>query len=105
MAKKRKKAKSWTKRAPSTVAERRKLAKKCKSQCFADPKRLKYPMCSKRSNVCGLDCQGALAAFRRARQQHNNAVAKRALKAGKKAGCSWVKTGAVASRLAKRWKV
>lgn len=72
--------KSWTKKAPTT-AQRRKMPKRC----FADPKNKKYPMCPARSKKP--TCQGAAAAYARARQQHKPAVAKRARAMQRKLGC------------------
>ena len=81
-----------------TKGERAKVAKKCGSRCFAGPNR-SYPMCSKDSRVCGTDCMGARAAFSRARQYKKPKIALKAAKAGKKAGCSWVRGKAAQSVL------
>jgi hypothetical protein len=88
----------WDDRAPMTKKERAKVAKKCGSRCFAGPNR-SYPMCSKDSRVCGTDCMGARAAFSRARQYKKPKIALKAAKAGKKAGCSWVRGKAAQSVL------
>ena len=79
----------WSERAPDTQAERRRVKKKCSARCFAGPN-LSYPMCAKHARTCGIDCMGARAAFSRARQQKKPAIARKAVLAGKRAGCKWV---------------
>jgi len=114
MARKRKRKnpdKGWAKSAPEHVGARRKLAKRCGKRCFADPKKLKYPMCDKpkkgerKKKMCSVDCRGALAAFSRARQYKNTTAAKNALKAGIQSGCSWTDTGQKAQELRKKWRM
>jgi hypothetical protein len=98
--------KPWSKSAPMTKRDRERLALRCKpAKCFAKPKTRSYPMCRKKSNVCRVDCDGAKAAFSRARQQGDDQVAKVALKAGIKNGCSWTETGKSARAHAKKWKL
>lgn len=104
--KRRSPTRGWDAAKPKTQAERRRVAAKCPpSKCFGDPKELKYPMCSKQARSCGVDCRGAAAAFQRARQHKRVDVQKRVLRAAKKSGCAWVKTGKVASAVAKKYGI
>lgn len=87
------KKKAWTQ------ADRRKMPK----GCFLQPGERKYPFCKKGAKKVKTDCRTALRAFSRARQQKQNATAKKALRKGVSAGCSWTETGAAAQRLRKRY--
>ncbi len=69
--------KSWTKRAPKTLKERRALLARCGAAAFLDPRGLKFPIMAK-SGACAVDCAGAEAAYKRARQFHHGEVAKKA---------------------------
>ena len=73
---------SWSRKAP-TAKQRRAMP----ARCFADPKNKKYPMCPARSKKP--TCQGAQAAYVRARQQHNPSVAKRARAMQRPLGCAF----------------
>ncbi len=71
---------SWSRKDP-TQKQRRSMP----ASCFADPKSKKYPMCPARSKKP--TCQGAQAAYNRARQQRKPAIAKRANAVLKRLGC------------------
>jgi hypothetical protein len=62
-------------------------------RCFLKPgkagERPKYPVCPKGSSKP--TCRGTLAAYKRARQKHNNIVAGKAIRKGKRMGCAWAK--------------
>ena len=80
MAKRRKRKKGWSAKAPTTK-QRRSMPK----TCFADPRNKKYPMCPARK--AKPTCQGAAAAYARARQQHKPSIAKRARAVQRRLGC------------------
>ncbi|NJN63448.1 MAG: hypothetical protein HC882_00290 [Acidobacteria bacterium] len=89
----------WDRQKPKKITERRKMPK----VCFLDPKGLKYPVCPKSTRgKAKPTCKGVLAAFSRARQQHNQVVAKKAVKLADVLGCGWVKTGSAASEMASK---
>jgi hypothetical protein len=91
--------KGWDKKKPKRITERRKMP----IGCFLDPKGLKYPVCPKGTRgKAKPTCQGVLAAFSRARQQHNQAVAKRAILLADGLGCPWVRTGGSAKKMAEK---
>lgn len=96
----------WPKRKPRSGLQRRELKESCGAQAFLDPKKLAYPVMTPptgRARACTLDCAGAQAAYKRARQQHSiakkagfptdaayhNRMAKKAHALGKKFGCKW----------------
>lgn len=91
--------KGWDKQKPKKISERRKMPK----ACFLDPKGLKYPVCPKSTRGRAKPtCKGVLAAFSRARQQHNEVVAKRAVRLGDSLGCKWLSGGGVATKMAEK---
>ncbi|MCP4204218.1 MAG: hypothetical protein GY769_20065 [bacterium] len=64
--------------------------KKMPKSCFLDQKNRKYPVCAK--SVRGrqrVSCKGTLAAYQRARQQKKQKLANKAIRIGKRNGCSW----------------
>jgi len=77
----------------TTKARRRKL-EECGTGAFGDasgPKarkagRPRYPLVK---GGCELSCKAAKDAFRRARQQHENKIAKRIRDRAKRHGCPW----------------
>jgi hypothetical protein len=82
---------TWKKAAPKLTTQRRKMLYHCGQSCFLVPgkegERPKYPICPKTS--CKPTCQGTMAAYKRARQQHAQAVAKKAIQKGKRLHCPW----------------
>lgn len=85
--------KGWKRKAPKLTTARRKKLYRCGRGCFLlsgkEGERPRYPVCPK--NSCKPTCQGALAAYKRARQQHNNLVAGKAIRKGKRMGCAWAR--------------
>lgn len=80
------KARSW--HPTRRKGARRAQAGRCgAARCYLEPKALKYPVCGRGS--CTPSCQGALAAYRRARQQHAQGTAGKALRLGKRLKCGW----------------
>jgi len=65
--------KGW--RAPG-YRGRREMYRVCGRECFLEPP-YKYPICSK---TCKIDKRGVMSAYIRARQYHNETVAKRAMR-------------------------
>lgn len=108
MAQVRKAKTGWSKRAPSSELQRRKLKEKCGAKAFLDPKELAYPIMTVSkggAQACTFDCAGIQAAYKRARQRHaiakkrkfaadahhHNQIAKKAHKKGRELGCNWAK--------------
>lgn len=87
----RKTATGWRKRAPQRGSQRRELKVSCGAQAFLDAKKLAYPVMSTSTGkaACTFDCGGIQAAYKRARQQHSNKLAKKAHRLGKRLGCTW----------------
>jgi hypothetical protein len=85
--------KGWKKRAPKLTTARRRKLYQCGKGCFLVPgregDRPRYPICP--TGSCTPTCQGTLAAYKRARQQHAQAVARKAVAKGKRMGCGWAK--------------
>lgn len=106
MAQARKTKRAWGGKTLQRKSTRQKMKRECGSGCFLEPAKLAYPICRPTARkVCKPDCQGIRAAFSRARQQKNTAVAKKALAKAKQFGCGWFRTGEAAQKLAKRWGI
>jgi RNAse (barnase) inhibitor barstar len=78
---------SWSKRAPRTISERRKLLEKYGRRAFLLPDELKFPVVDPKTGR--YDCSAILAAFRRARQYGYRDVSQKALALAKRLGCEW----------------
>lgn len=79
--------KGWKKAAPRKTSVRRKMPRSCFLKPGKRGERPKYPVCPKGSKKP--TCRGTLAAYKRARQQHDQGVARKAVKKGKSLGCTW----------------
>lgn len=90
--------KKWSDVDPEKMSTRRRM----RASCFLDAKNRKYPVCTKTGRF---SCKGNLAAFNRARQQKRNDLAKKALRKAKREGCTWLRSGGQATKLAKRWGI
>lgn len=77
--------KGWHDQAPKRGKARTELKEKCGSKCFGAPNEKKYPICT---SDCKVSRKGTQAAYSRAKQQHNEAVARRVEKVQKQHG--WV---------------
>ena len=89
-------AKGWDKARPKTKQDRMDVLLGCSSKCFLEPfakPHPKYPICARldapAGQKCKISCKGLLAAYRRARQQKRNDLAKKALNIAKYHKCSW----------------
>jgi len=82
--------------ARMTTKQRRRKFDECGAGAFGDatgPKakkagRPRYPL-TKVGGGCGVNCKAAHDAFKRARQQHENKIAKRIKAKAKHNGCPW----------------
>ena len=92
----------WSKLAPKTRSDRKRVYKSCGKKCFLKPNRKspgksKFPICRKGGKNCKENCKGLLAALIRARQYRKrvpsyNRVAKSAKSKAQKKGCKWAKS-------------
>lgn len=77
-----------------TTKQRRRRLSKCGPGAFGDPNgpkarkagRPRYPLVKR---GCEVSCKAAHDAFKRARQQHENKIAKRIKNKAKRHGCPW----------------
>ncbi len=73
------------------TSKRVKKMDRCGTRCYLDTSgpRPKYPVCQKTS--CKTSCKGTEAAYKRARQQRNQKVARKAKQLARKNGCAWAR--------------
>jgi hypothetical protein len=73
------------------VTKRRAKLQRCGSRCYLDPdpKKPRYPVCDIGS--CDDDCYSLMVAYRRARQQGDQKIARKAVKRGKHKACEWAR--------------
>jgi hypothetical protein len=90
----------WGRVAPRRVREMLMVYRRCGRGAFLDfnandPAASGYPIVAvtagKSSVSCRPDCRGLLAAYARARQQHRQKIANKAVGRAVKAGCVWAK--------------
>lgn len=88
----------WAKAAPDRVPEMMRVYRACGRTAFLDfnaydPAASRYPIVPKyaRKGSCAPDCRGLRAAYARARQQGDQAIARKAIARAGKAGCAWAK--------------
>ena len=79
----------WHDRAPKRGTPRHTLMNKCGSKCFLMPDTEGFPICAS-SYTCEFDCDGILAAYRRAKQYKYPQVAETARLLATKQGCPWI---------------
>lgn len=79
--------KGWASAAPKNPSDRYAVKFRCGNECFLDPQGMKYPVCSKHTKDCKIDCRGVRAAYNRARQYKNTRIAALAKKILKEHGC------------------
>jgi hypothetical protein len=77
----------WDDIQPRTKSERQRLKEKCGSNCFLRPSDLGYPVCAK--GDCRYNCDGLLAAYKRANQYKATSIARNAKSLAKQGGCGW----------------
>jgi len=82
--------KGWKKSSPRSINPRRKLYSRCKSKCFLQPAKLKYPICSSKTKLCKADCRALLAALVRSKQYKHKKISVKAKSLAKKNKCSWI---------------
>lgn len=83
----------WFSEGPQKGTERHQLKKKCGSKAFLLPKEEKYPVMDALRNTngrCVYRCNAIQSAFNRGKQQHDNIVAAKATRLGRKY-CGWTK--------------
>lgn len=94
-------SKGWSEAEPERASTRRKMPASCFLKRTGGQR--KYPVCPR--GAAKPSCRGIMAAFNRARQQGDTAVAKKALRLAKRTKCPWFKTGKKAQELARKWKI
>ena len=82
-------SRGWIKSYPKIKSQRALLYHNCGSKCFLEPKKLKYPICTKRSRTCKPDCRGILSAYKRSRQFKDIKTSRKASKIAKNQKCKW----------------
>lgn len=90
--------KGWAKAAPKTTSQRRAVLARCGRGAFLKIGKSKtgktkpqFPIVSKGSTNCAPDCRGLRAAKQRASQTGRTALANKATRIAKAAGCAWAK--------------
>jgi len=77
----------WSRLSPKRGSDRHKMKKKCGKKCFLLPSEEKFPICSRGS--CRTNCNGLLAAYKRASQYKYSRVKSRAKSLAKRNRCKW----------------